>query len=793
MLSRLNFLKNEIHRHDRLYYVEARPEIGDADYDALYRELEALERAHPEWVTPDSPTQRVGGAPLSAFQQVRHDPPMMSLDKTHSRDDLLEFDTFIRKQLPDQVWDYVVEPKIDGVAFSLLYEKGLLVRAATRGNGDVGDDITTNIKTIRSIPLSIPNAPELLEVRGEVYMTRTGFAELNRREEEAGRNPFMNPRNAAAGSLKLLDPREVALRPIDAILYATGAIKGVEFASHGMLLKQLAEWGFKTPPWQRLCVDMQAVFAAIDELQALRHSFPFEIDGSVIKVNNRSLYERLGSTAKSPRWARAFKYEPERAQTRIHHVTVQVGRTGVLTPVAELESVLLAGSEIARATLHNADEIARKDIRIGDHVWVVKAGDVIPAIESVILEKRTGEEKVFVMPAACPVCQSEVVRLGDEVAHRCTNPACPAQRVARLEHFASRDALDIRAIGGKVAEGLVAQGWVTDPLDLFSLTVTQLESFMIGDTATGMRKFGKNAQTAIDALEASRQLPLDRWLFATGIPNIGVTVAAQIASAHRCYSELPDSPILKTVIRLNTLYETASAINPRSTLQPPKDEADREERQTRFNYLCGEIGMLGDQLVAAGVATRKPDTTLPPDYICVIKVEAAKATLSFFASEYGRTWMARLSQLGIDPQASVKDAISADAPLAGITFVLTGTLSKPRGEIAAQIKAAGGIVQESVSKATRYLVAGTNVGQSKTEKATRLGTEVIHEARLMALLTASPAPTAEEKTDGSAQPRPPESGPALPVEDEAALSRRQRDLGVQSRKKTSLYQQEELF
>jgi len=745
-LERLHFLRDEIRRHDRLYYVEARPEIGDADYDTLYRELEALERTHPEWLTPDSPTQRVGGAPLSAFVQVRHNPPMMSLDKTHSRGDLIDFDTFLRRQLPDEVWDYVVEPKVDGVAFSLLYEKGVFTRAATRGNGEVGDDITANVKTIRSIPLCLAGAPALLEARGEVYMTRAGFAELNRREEEAGREPFMNPRNAAAGSLKQLDPREVARRPLDAVIYAAGTVKGADFPSHGGLLKQFADWGFKTPPWQRLCVDIQAVLAAIDELEALRHSFPFEIDGAVVKVNRRDLYDRLGSTAKSPRWARAFKYEPERAETRIWKITVQVGRTGVLTPVAELEPVLLAGSEIARATLHNADEIARKDIRIGDRVWVVKAGDVIPAIESVLTDKRDGTEVVFAMPSACPECGGAVARIGDEVAQRCTNPACPAQRVGRLEHFASRDALDIRAIGGKVAEALVAQEWVTDPLDLFSLTLPQLESFRIGDEATGTRKFGKNAQTALEALEAAKSLTLDRWLFATGIPNVGVTVAEQIATAHSRLSELPDSPVLAAVLRLSDLYDQAAAVNPRSTLNRPKDEAEREERQTRFNRICGEIGVLGDTLIAAGVAAKTPGTALPPQVTCVIKTEAAKAVLGFFASDYGKAYLGRLLALGIDPQAKPKAALAADAPLAGATFVLTGTLSQPRNDFAARIKAAGGIVQEAVSKNTRYLVAGAEAGAAKLTKARSLGTTVLDEAGLLALLsgTSAPAPLPEK-------------------------------------------------
>jgi DNA ligase (NAD+) len=736
-LERLSFLRDEIRRHDRLYYVEARPEVGDADYDALYRELEALERAHPEWASPDSPTQRVGGAPLSAFKQVRHDPPMMSLDKTHSRDDLADFDAYLRRQLPDEVWDYIVEPKIDGVAFSLLYEKGLLVRAATRGNGEVGDDITANVKTIRSIPLSLQRAPDLLEVRGEVYMTRAGFAELNRREQEAGREPFMNPRNAAAGSLKQLDPREVARRPLDAVIYACGAAKGASFPTHSGLLKRLGEWGFKTPPWLRLCDDLRSVLAAVDDLQALRHSFPFEIDGAVVKVNRRDLYAQFGATAKSPRWARAFKYEPERAETRIWKITVQVGRTGVLTPVAELEPVLLAGSEIARATLHNADEIARKDIRVGDRVWVVKAGDVIPAVESVLAEKRDGSETAFTMPGACPVCDGPVARLGDEVAHRCANPACPAQRVGRLEHFASRDALDIRAIGGKVAEALVAQEWIKDPLDLFALSLAQLEELRLGDAATGTRKFGKNAQTALDALAAAKSLPLDRWLFATGIPNVGVTVAEQIAAAHARFSELPRSPVLLAVLRLVELYDLAASANPRSTLNRPKDDAEREERQLRFNRLCGEIGVLGDDLAAAGVASKTPGTALPPQVSCVIKPEAAKAVLGFFASDYGKSYLERLLALGIDPQS--KPQAAAGGPLAGLTFVLTGTLSLPRGEYEARIKAAGGAVQDAVSKSTRYLVAGANVGATKLSKARSLGTEVLDEPGLLALLS-GPAP-----------------------------------------------------
>ncbi|MDD2600955.1 MAG: NAD-dependent DNA ligase LigA [Kiritimatiellae bacterium] len=742
--ARVAELRKIISRHDHLYYVEARPEIGDADYDTLYQELEALERSHPQLLTPDSPTQRVGGEPLKEFRQVRHNPPMQSLDKTHTLAELTDFDAFLGRQLSGQVWDYVVEPKIDGVAFSIIYQNGRLNRAATRGNGAVGDEITANIKTIRSIPLVIENAPELLEVRGEVYMTRSGFAALNEREEEAGREPFMNPRNAAAGSLKQLDPRVAAQRPLDAVIYAAGAVKGASFSTHGEMIQRFAAWGFKTPPWQRLCVDMPTVFEAIAELQRMRHDFPFEMDGAVIKVNRRDLYPQLGATAKSPRWARAFKYEPERAETRINSITVQVGRTGVLTPVAELEPVLLAGSEIARATLHNLDEIRRKGIMIKDWVWIVKAGDVIPAVESVMTEKRDGSQQEFNMPEACPECGEGVVQLEGEVAHRCVNPICPAQRIGRLLHFVSRDALNIKAIGSKVAEALVNQGLVTDPLDLFGLEPQQLSNFDLnqGQEGAGSRLLGKNAEKVVEALAQARELPLNRWIFALGIPLVGKTAAEHLAAAHDTLGALQASAVIQSVIQLNSCYEEAAAINPRSTANPPRDDADREARQTRYIRLCGEIGVLGDTLVEAGAAEKRAGTALPTQYITTIKIEVARAVERFMGSEYGQACLQRLEQLGINP-AAVKPEISDNAVLAGVGFVLTGTLSLSRSEYTDQIKAAGGVVQDNVTKNTSYLVAGDNTGATKITKAQKLGTKVINEAELIALLaggTPAPAP-----------------------------------------------------
>lgn len=679
-------LKREIARHDRLYYVDARPEIGDADYDRLLRELDALEHAHPECLTPDSPTQRVNGEPLSSFAEVRHDPPMMSLDKTHSLDDLRDFDRFLVSRLGVDALDYVVEPKIDGVAFSARYESGLLVRAATRGNGEVGDDITRNVRTIRSMPLRIDAKAAVVELRGEVYLPKEGFLRLTRQQESAGGVPFMNPRNAAAGSLKLLDPREVAKRPLDALLYASGALDGISFDSHIDLLLQLRDWGFRVPAYC-ICPGIGSAIEAIHDLARRRHDFPFELDGAVIKVNNRALYDPLGTTAKSPRWARAFKFEPERASTRIRSITVQVGRTGVLTPVAELEPVLLAGSTIARATLHNADEIARRDIRVGDSVWIVKAGDVIPAIESVRLDQRTGKAPVFAMPADCPACGGPVIRREEEVAHRCVNPVCPAQLTARLEHFASRDALDIQGLGGALAERLVSKGLIADPLDLFRLDAQSLQNLPVRKSVRGQDiAFGaKNAKKIVDSLNRARSLPLDRWLFAIGIPAIGVTVAGQIAACHRSFADLASSEVLRAVARL-----------------------------TRD-----------------GIARRVNADARPASFSCSIKPEAARALLAFFATPYGRALPDRLEQLAIRPTPT---AVSpSHGPLAGQTLVITGTLGVPRDAMVARIRQAGGAVADAVTKSTSFLVAGEDCEQTtKFRKAADLGIPRISESELLA-------------------------------------------------------------
>ncbi|MCR5413935.1 MAG: NAD-dependent DNA ligase LigA [Kiritimatiellae bacterium] len=684
--KRMDELVAAINRNDRLYYVEARPVIADADYDRMFEELVSLEKDHPEFKDPNSPTLRVSGEPISGFAQVRHSPPMKSLDKCYRKEDLAQFDAMLRKEGLGG-FRYVVEPKIDGVSMSLLYEDRRLVRAATRGNGEVGDDVTQNVRTIPSIPKTLPeDAPRELEVRGEVYMTRDGFVKLNAELDEEGKPTFMNPRNACAGSLKQLDPKVVARRPLDMVVYNAGGVGCDGFASHADMIKAFAGWGFPVAPWSRVCDGLDEAVAAIDELGGMRHAFRFEIDGAVMKINERRLYSGLGATAHSPRWARAYKYAPERAETVVEGITVQVGRTGVLTPVAELRPVELAGSVISRATLHNADQIAEQDIRVGDHVWLVKAGDVIPAIDGVIKEKRGPSVAPFAFPSLCPVCGGGTCRLEGEVATRCVNPACPAKLQRRLEHFASRNALDIKALGGRLSGILVEKGLVKDPLDLFTLDFGSLRSLDVGEEGSP-RKFGKNAENMREALEAAKALPLDRWLFAVGIPNVGATVAKDIAAEHESFSALAGSPVLKNVVANDALK-------------------GRERR------------------------------------ILKIKAEAAKAVLDFFGSPYGASFAARMAALGIDPKRADGGKVRTDGPLAGQGCVLTGTLSRPRGEYARLIGLAGGVVQSAVTSRTRYLIAGANTGAAKTSRAKELGTEVIDEARLLELLGEG-APSAE--------------------------------------------------
>src|ERR1043166_2281893 len=491
-------LREEISKHDRLYYEDAAPIISDREYDRLYKELVNLETQFPDLLTPDSPTQRVGGKPLKAFAQIQHPAPMLTLDNTYSEEEVANFYKRIKRLLPDEKIPVVIEPKVDGVAVSLMYEKARLKYAATRGDGIVGDDITQNIKTIRSVPHQLRgDAPDVFEVRGEAYLDKAGFEKLNNERKAAGLPLFANPRNAAAGSLKHLDPKAVAQRPLGIVFYGTGAIEGADVDLHSRIFRLFKKVGLPTHEKWWLAESVDEILNAIRPLDEIRRNFPYQTDGAVIKVDALAQRERLGFTAKSPRWAIAYKYAAERVETRLQDIIVQVGRTGILTPVAVLEPVLVSGSTVARATLHNEDEIKRKEIRIGDTVVIEKAGEVIPAVVEVVKSKRPRDAKPFDFAkhvhCKCPVCGSPIRRDPEFVAWRCENLYCPAQTTRRVEFFAARGALDIESIGGIVADKLVERGLLREPLDLFSLKTEQLANLILG-TEEAPRVFGgKNA------------------------------------------------------------------------------------------------------------------------------------------------------------------------------------------------------------------------------------------------------------------------------------------------------------
>jgi len=518
-------LRQELNRHNRLYYVLAEPEISDAEYDRLYRRLQELEAAHPDLITPDSPTQRVGGEPLEGFTSVRHAQPMLSLDNTYSEEELAEWDQRVRKALPGEDVSYLVELKIDGVAIALKYKDRQFVQGVTRGDGVTGDDVTANLRTLKSLPLTLEaTAPAGdLEVRGEVFLSKQSFVRLNEQKQEAGEKPFANPRNAAAGSLKLLDPKITAQRSLAVLVYTADARTADNAGKQSVLLKTLAKWGLPVNPNYRACKTLNDIKDFMHEWEEKRHSLPYEIDGLVIKVEDVVQQKRLGTTSKSPRWAIAYKYAAEQAQTRLQKIVIQVGRTGVLTPVAELEPVFLAGSTISRATLHNEEDIERKDIREGDQVVIEKAGEVIPRVVKPVLSVRTGSEKKFKMPQKCPVCQSRVMKIAGEVAWRCVNPACPAQVKGSLLHFAQRNAMDIEGLGDALVDQLVEKGLVRDYGDLYSLTVEQLIPLE--------RMAQKSAENLINSIESSKHRTLSRLIFALGIPLVGEH-SGEVLAAH---------------------------------------------------------------------------------------------------------------------------------------------------------------------------------------------------------------------------------------------------------------------
>ncbi len=769
-LKRHAELAGEIRRHDHAYYVEARPALSDFDYDRLYQELVDLEKQFPDLVTPTSPTQRVGGATTEGFARVAHIQPMLSLEKIEGAEhptkeeqpdrdqrnreqdentlaQLLAWDATIRKQLGRDRVEYAMEPKVDGVSLSVHYRHGKLALAVTRGDGQMGDDITANLRTVRAVPLELhlQNPPALLEVRGEAYIATKDFDAVNAKLIAEGEKAFPNARNAAAGALKQLDPKLVAQRRISAVFYAVGAHEGIEFATHDEMLKALARFGLPTQRhWvcdgieKVLTIYRKEIVCGYDEARDLRRQLPYEIDGIVLKVNRFADAQRIPSKTRAPGHAIVHKPIPwiTPAETLLRDITVQVGRTGVLTPVAELEPVFVQGSTVSRATLHNEDEIRRKDIRIGDTVVIRKAGMVIPEVLEAVRSKRPPGAKEFDLFAhvggKCPACGGPVARekIADgesEVAWRCQNVAgCPAQKMRRVEYFAQRKNLDIESLGGIVAEKLVERGLVNEPLDLFNLTIEQLGKLNLG-TDDEPRIFGeKNATKVIEALERAKQAPLHRWLHALAIPEVGETTAWQLAQVHGSLAELAASAVLRDIRDLDDKETERAEISPRSRKNAPKTDEERAARQQRHDELAEEIKALEARLESSGTKSA----------LAEVGPVASASVLNFFASDNGKKILQRLHDLGINPAGTAAKPVATDSTksLAGKTFVLTGTLpTLSRDAASALIREAGGNVSGSVSKNTSYLLAGEESG-SKLEKARQLGVAILSEEKFLKMV-----------------------------------------------------------
>jgi DNA ligase (NAD+) len=680
--ERIEDLRRQIRHHEERYYVLSEPEIADAEFDALMKELERLEADNPDLVTPDSPTQRVGGRVAAGFATVEHAQPMLSLDNAYSEDELQAFDERVRRGLaetgavPDRI-GYVAELKIDGLSMALTYEEGVLVRGATRGDGVRGEDVTFNVRTIRAIPLRLKEPVSgRIEVRGEVYLPRAAFERTNKEREAAGEPLFQNPRNAAAGTLRNLDPALVARRGLSAFFYQLVGAAGVE--SHAESLQQMRDWGLPVERHATPLVGLDALLAFVREWGEKRRSLDFDTDGVVIKVDSIALRARLGSTSKFPRWAVAFKFPAEQKTTRLKRIDVNVGRTGAVTPFAVLEPVFIAGSTVSMATLHNADDIARKDIREGDWVIVEKAGDVIPRVVGPVLSKRSADAQPWVMPATCPVppgCGSTLHRDEDEVVWRCVNSSCPAKLQRGLEHFAARGAMNIEGLGESLIAQVIANGLVKDYADVYALTeaaIANLTSTSVrSDGKAIVRRFGeKNAAKVRAQIERSRGNELWRLIYGLGIRHIGERAAQVLAGAFWSM----DALCAATVEQLQETHEIGPvlAASLRDWLDEPRNRA------------------LVDRLRAAGVRMEVP----PAERV----------------------------------------ARDAEGPLKGKTYVLTGTLaSMTRDQASAALERLGGKVTGSVSKKTTGVIAGAEAG-SKADKARELGVPLLDEATFLALI-----------------------------------------------------------
>jgi DNA ligase (NAD+) len=685
--QRVARLRAELERHNRLYYVEDSPEITDAEYDRLFRELADLEEKHPELRTTDSPTQRVGGAPAKELAPVRHELPMLSIRTETDSDDTgaAKFDARIRRELglglQDPPVEYAAELKFDGLAISLRYEKGALVRAATRGDGEVGEDVTVNVRTIHSIPLKLSGkAPEVLEVRGEIFMNRAAFEKLNRRQLELGEKPYINPRNTAAGAVRQLDARITARRPLSFFAYGLGVVRGMPMPRrHSDLLDRLEKFGFPVDAHRAVARGAEELIAFHAHVGAKRLALPFDIDGVVYKVNDLERQAELGYVAREPRWAVAHKYPPEEATTEVLAIEVQVGRTGTLTPVAKLKPVFVGGVTVSNATLHNEDELRRKDVWAGDTVVVRRAGDVIPEVVGVRAPGPRRAQDRFEMPVSCPICSSPVVRVEGEAATRCTGGLyCKAQRKQTLLHFAGRRAMDIEGLGEKLVDQLVELELVKSPADLYRLDLA---------TLAGLERMGeKSAHNLIEGIARSRKAGLARFVFALGMPGVGEEVAKILARHFGSLERLMEA-------------DWATLAAEKETIR--KDNTRRKRK--------GE-----------------PPQAVPLEGIGPELMESIE---KFMLETHNRDVIARLA--GVVWFAEEKTVAK---PVEAKTFVLTGTLAgMSRDEAQAAIEAKGHKVSGSVSKKTDYVVAGEDAG-SKLEKARGLGVPVIGEKEFLELL-----------------------------------------------------------
>ncbi len=660
--AQIEQLRQRINYHNYRYYVLDDPEIPDSEYDRLLRELQALEAQHPELITPDSPTQRVGAQPLKDFAEVRHAVPMLSLGNAFSDEELRDFDERVCKLLKEEHIEYAAEPKLDGLAINLRYEQGVLVQGATRGDGHRGEDVTSNVRTIGAIPLRLlgDDWPDVLEVRGEIFMPKKGFEELNERARNKGEKAFANPRNAAAGSLRQLDPKITATRPLSFYAYGWGELSIERLAdSYSASMAVLKKLGMPVSPEQEVVQGLEGCLAYFRSMAQKRDRLEYEIDGVVFKVNDLDQQQRLGYVSRAPRWAIARKFPAQEALTVVKDVEFQVGRTGAVTPVARLQPVEVGGVVVRNATLHNMDEVRKKDVRIGDTVYVRRAGDVIPEIVRMLPERRPKDAGEVLLPAHCPVCGSDIIKPEGEAVARCTGGLfCPAQRKEAIKHFASRRAMDIEGLGDKLVEQLVDQELIHDPADLYSLTREQL---------TGLERMGeKSAQNLLDALERSKETTLAHFLYALGIREVGEATSQTLAR------------------QFGSLEALA--------------QASEEELQQ-----APDVG----PIVAAHIA-------------------------AFFRQPHNREVIEKLLKAGIHwPEVEVTP--KEQQPLAGKTFVLTGSLSRPRSEIKGELQELGARVAGSVSKKTDYVVAGEAAG-SKLEKARELGIAILDEEQLSKLL-----------------------------------------------------------